>query len=102
MTVTVGGSETDPRQTIAELRQEIDRRTAELSEARDQQAAVGDVLKVISHSSFDLQPVPRRRGVPRWRRHRLLGRLPGLPRIPPDHRGPRLDYRPGGDGTADN
>jgi GAF domain-containing protein len=57
MTVTLDNAIADLRQTIVELEHKLHERTAELSEAREQQTATAEVLQAINSSPDDLGPV---------------------------------------------
>ena len=46
-----------PGLSSADLRKQLDRQTHELREAREQQAALAEVLGAISRSRFELQPI---------------------------------------------
>src|SRR5215471_12455420 len=50
-------SSADPRKIIAELRRQLEERTAERDEAIAQQTATAEVLRVINSSPGDLAPV---------------------------------------------
>ena len=57
MTATVDNAVADLQRANAELRRQLDERTAERDEALDQQTATSEVLQVINSSLGDLAPV---------------------------------------------
>jgi class 3 adenylate cyclase len=57
MSPTPDGTLADLQQVIAELRRQLDERTAERDEALEQQTATAEVLQVINSSPGDLAPV---------------------------------------------
>jgi class 3 adenylate cyclase len=57
MTAMLDEAAADPQQTIAELRRQLDERTAERLVALGQQTATAEVLQVINSSPGDLVPV---------------------------------------------
>src|SRR5262245_35910239 len=56
-TASEGATKHRSRSISSSKRAELDQRTRELKEARDQQAAISDILRVISSSPGDVQPV---------------------------------------------
>src|SRR5262245_32177035 len=55
--VSKAGKSLTPSTSTADLQEQLDRRTRELDESREQQTATAEILKVLSSSTFALQTV---------------------------------------------